>query len=868
MRIALAKNTLQDPTFFGSEHWKEQENTISYLVIYRSNPNLVSVYVREIIIKVLSKKEPVFTLILIVYSQTEPSSGSQTVPRLTILRPPFGPDKRPGHKQGPNTAHNLVFNTAYNHLDLMIKANYSLRLFGVPPLNATPVTETRTGPAVPTPTTQTATIKPNRLNYIKTVSRTYQPLVYSSRAKLVRYLRTEILINNSSVILSDTDIEALSLGLGFVLHADFSSKCPRLEATECNEAWQLKISHAIHGELRKLSRSSSGLTHTEPKGVLECSGRLDAPTDEHKPEGGHEWTNDQDVIRHNEALLTTVTCASRAEEVNRRRPLFESIKTLGRNKTIHIIQADKGGATMIMDTADYDKESHRQLDDKKTYTELTKERFDDGLKSTACIVREIAAELFRSGNLSQNEYDVCLGKLKTLDGSYIYFLPKIHKEWNEQINAFPGRPIAATFACVVNTLDKYITELTKPLLSIIPGSLRDTPDLLVKLPKGSLPKKAKFVMSDVNSLYPNIPWEGGIEAATAFYADNIKFLREYHRKHNLLPPPSVQTFCDAITAVITRSFISFKGQRFFRQASGTSMGSCISVYLANAYMFQLTKHLIPHRGLIAQRRPSWLLFFERFIDDLILIVDDCSQQQINDLFSDISNDTISYTTTEPDVSAPALDVQLSICPETCQIITEPYSKPTSKQTSLHARSTHPTHSINSLPYAQFIRLRRIASTEEAFKRHAAKLTDALILRDYPIKVIRQALARACTKSRDILLSQTGIGRSKRASDTAKTLTIESSFKYITKYRDSVTWNRAKHLLKLAHAAAARHYATRSRTNNKESVAERLLNQKTSAIVFAVHNSTRAMLTSNYKRPLDPADRAGVLSRRPPSQSQH
>jgi len=750
----------------------------------------------------------------------------------------------------------------------MIKANYSLRLFGIPRFTATPVAETLTEPAVPTPIVQTATTKPNRLNYIKTVNLAYQPLVYSSRAKLVRYLRTEILINNSSVVLSDTDIEALALGLGFVLHADFSSKCPVLEATECIETWQLKISHAIHCERQKLDRGQSGQTLTQPKGVLECSGRLDAPTDGRDPLNGHEWTKDTVVTGHTGNLLATITCASHTEEVNRRRPLFDSINALGRNKAIHIIQADKGGAIMVMDTADYDRESHRQLDDKKTYTELTEQQFKDGLKATACVVREITTELFRSGNLSQNEYDVCRGKLKKLDGSYIYFLPKIHKEWNEQINAFPGRPIAATFACVVNTLDKYITELTKPLLPIIPGSLRDTPDLLVKLPKDSLPKNAKFVMSDVNSLYPSIPWEGGIEAATAFYADNIKFLRNYNRRNGLLPPPPIQTFCDAITAVITRSFISFKGQRFFRQASGTSMGSCISVYLANAYMFQLTKHLIPHRSLAAQNRPSWLLFFERFIDDLILIVGECSKKQITELFAGISNDTIGYTTTEPDVSAPALDVQLSICQQTLQIVTEPYSKPTSKQTFLHARSTHPTHSINSLPYAQFIRLRRIASTEEAFKRHASKLTDALLLRDYPIEVIRKALAKACTQSRNTLLSQAGIGKSERASDTARAPTIESSFKYITKYRADVKWNKAKHLLKLAHAAATGHYATRSHGNDNNTIAERLLTQKSSAIVFAVHNSTRAMLTSNYKRPLDPTDRARMRNQRRPRQNQH
>ena len=797
---------------------------------------------------------------------SEPSSRSQTTPRLTISRPPYGPNQlgpRPGYKRGPSAAHDLVFTTAYNQLDLMIKANYSLRLFGVPPLNATPLVETWAEPAAPNLIVQKGTTKPKGLNYVKNVSRSYQPLVYSSRAKLVRYLRTEILINNSSVILSDTDVEALSLGPGFVLHADFDSKSPTLEATECNEAWKLKISHAIHGERQRLQ---PGKTPTERKGVLESSGRLDGPIDGHDPLNGHEWTNDRAFRRHNEALLAALTCTSRPEESSRRRPLFDSIQALGRNKKIHVIQADKGGVTVVMDTVDYDRESHRQLEEKKTYTELTKQKFDNGLRKTACTVRDIVVELFRSGNVSQNEYDVFIGKLTALDGSYIYFLPKIHKEWNEQINAFPGRPIAATFACVVNTLDKYITELTKPLLSIIPGSLRDTLDLLAKLPKGRLSKKAKLVTADVNSLYPNIPWEGGIDAATAFYADNIKFLREFHRRNGLAPPPSVQTFCDAVTAVIKGSFISFKGQRFFKQASGTSMGSCISVYLANAYMFQLTKHLIPPTGFAAQKRPSWLLFFERFIDDLIVIVDDCSQQQIDDLFSGISNETISYTTTEPDVSATALDVQLSICPETYQIVTEPYSKPTSKQTFLHARSTHPAPSIGSLPYAQFLRLRRIASTEEAFNRHAARLTDSLILRDYPIGVIRKALARARTKSRDELLSRAGTSGSKRTSDTTRGPSIKSSFKYITKYRSDVNWNKAKRLLKVAHAAAARHYSTRSRSSDKDAIAERLLTQKTSAIVFAVHNNTRAMLTSNYKRPLGPADRTQMRNTRRPCQS--
>jgi len=772
-----------------------------------------------------------------------------------------------------NIAHNLVFDSAFETLRLIMSANHCFHLFG---LERAP---TRTGNAEgaigslstvgatdPTPTPPLIT-KVKRLNYVRDVAADYKPAVYSSRDNLVRYLRTEILINNSSLKLTDTDTEALALGLGFVMHASFSSSCPVKQLADENKSWELKISRAIKGTRCASIRAERGKPNHPLRGVLESSGRLDRPGSDHDPLCGNEWSSDEQVESLNREILHTLMGDEVLDESESatRRPLYKSIETLGKNKAIHVIQADKGGATIIIDTDDYDREAHRQLSDTKTYTELTENEFTEGLRLTAVTVLEIACQLLREGNISHTEYETFTSKLATLNGSYIYFLPKIHKEWNELMNSFPGRPIAATFACVVNTLDKYITELTKPLLAIIPGSLRDTPDLLNKLPKGALPKRARWVTSDVNSLYPCIPWSGGIEAATAFYADNIKFLREHNRRNGLLPPPSVQTFCDAITTVLTRSFISFKGKRFFQQASGTSMGSCISVYLANAYMFQLTRHLIPHKNFTAPQRPAWLILFQRYIDDLVLIIDECTTQQLNDLFTGISNETIGYTTTDPEITTPALDVQLSINQSTFEIETEPYSKPTSKTTLLHARSTHPGHSIDSLPYAQYIRLLRIASTREAFERHAARLTEALLLRDYPIGVIRKALEKARLKKREDLLSRSSDTTTKKVGPS-----IAASFKYIAKFKDSVTWNIARHLLKLAHKAAIRYYKQRkeashspekSTAKGESAQAAQLLLTKPSAFVYSVHNSTRAMLTRNYKRPRDVDDETKIQKRK-------
>ena len=758
-----------------------------------------------------------------------------------------------------------MFDLAFETLRLIMSANYCFHLFGLERA------QTRTGdveraiePPSAIDTTDPACSPPpqtkvKRLNYVKDVTADYKPAVYSSRTNLVRYLRTEILVNNSSLSLTDTDTEALALGLGFVMHANFSSDCPFKQLTDENKCWELKISRAIKGDRCANIRVERGQTKHPLRGVLESSGRLDRPDSDHDPLCGSEWSSDERVVGLNREILNTLMGEEVLDESGSatRRPLYNSIESLGKNKAIHVIQADKGGATIIVDTADYDREAHRQLDDAKTYTELTEDEFAKGLQLTAKTVREIACRLLHEGNISHKEYETFISKLATLNGSYIYFLPKIHKEWNERMNAFPGRPIAATFACVVNTLDKYITELTKPLLAIIPGSLRDTPDLLNKLPKGALTKRAKWVTSDVNSLYPCIPWGGGIEAATAFYADNIKFLREHNRRNGLVPPPSVPTFCDAITTVLTRSFISFKGKRFFQQASGTSMGSCISVYLANTYMFQLTRHLIPQKNFTAPQRPAWLLFFQRYIDDLVLIVDECTTQQLNDLFTGISNETIGYTTTDPEVTTPALDVQLSINQSTLEIETEPYSKPTSKATFLHAKSTHPGHSIESLPYAQYIRLLRIASTREAFERHATRLTEALLLRDYPIEVMRKALEKARQMKREDLLSRSSSTKAKEAGPS-----IAASFKYIVKFKNSVAWNKARHLLKLAHKAAIRHYEERteashalgkSTANCATARAAQLLLTKPSAFVYSVHNSTKAMLTRNYKRPRDVDD---------------
>jgi len=768
-----------------------------------------------------------------------PPDHTSTIPRL-ILNFNYDSSIPIIQRHSAAIAHTKVFDNVWRKLELVQQENQLLSLLGI---NKPPTT------AAPTP----APVGTPHLNYITSISLQYKPIAYGDRDLLIKYLRTKILVNNSSRRLSDRDVEALALGLNFVLHSDFAPGCPIEELSETNTRWIVGINRAINftrNRERKILEKGLSATH-QLRGILESSGRLERDADDWDPFDNldNEWTKQPQFYQLNERVKqATLGDKFPQPQRNKRKPLYESIRALGDDQSIHILSADKGGATVVLDTIDYDREAHRQLEDKKTYTELDQPQYQNGLKETAETVKKLADTFLRGGHITKTEHSVFHAKLKNLEGSYIYFLPKIHKTFNEAINAFPGRPIAATFMCVVHTLDKFITELTKPLLAIIPGSLIDTTDLLNKLPKGKLTRRTKFVTSDVNSLYPAIPWEDGINAATTFYARHIIFLRKHNRENGLLPPPSVIDFHDAITAVITRSFITFKGRRFFKQSSGTSMGSCISVYLANTYMYQLTRRHIPHGiNQPALDRPEWLLFFERYIDDLILIVDECTEDNINQFFNGISNDTISYTTTEASLATPALDVSLSICQETLRIVTEPYCKPTSKPTFLHASSMHPVHSIESLPYAQLLRLKRISSSDEIYQRHASTLTESFLLRGYSTKTIQKALAKANAVERPDLLTR----KSEREENS--TPSVANSFKYITKYSDNGNWNLVRTTLKEMHATALQFYQQRAESevghNRDEAmIAIKILLERDFTLVFSIHNSTKDALTRNYKRP--------------------
>ncbi len=129
----------------------------------------------------------------------------------------------------------------------------------------------------------------------------------------------------------------------------------------------------------------------------------------------------------------------------------DAVRNLRTDKSIHILKADKGNATVILNRTDYDKKILALLNT-PTYNELKRD-------PTACIERKICSklsELRKAGILYQTLHDY-LRLSATLCPTF-YGLPKVPK-----LNV-PLRPIVASQGSPTYVLAKYLAEILTPVV--------------------------------------------------------------------------------------------------------------------------------------------------------------------------------------------------------------------------------------------------------------------------------------------------------------------------------------------------------------------------------------------------------------------
>ena len=394
---------------------------------------------------------------------------------------------------------------------------------------------------------------------------------------------------------------------------------------------------------------------------------------------------------------------------------------------------------MVMDRNDYQQECERNLGDKSFYSLLD----EDPNKAYAEEVNAQATRLVDDNMISEEEF-----RFITKDGEdprtpIFYGLPKIHKVFK----SFPPlRPIVSHVGSCTHRLSEFLDSFLKFQARLSPSFIRDTKHFLQKiesLKEKGLPSNSILVTMDVSSLYTNIDHE---EGANACYEK----LEERRRK----PIPS-EILKSLILLVLKSNAFRF-GTAIYHQVMGTAMGTPMAPNYANIFMTKFETELIESYHQSTGVKP--LIWF-RYIDDIFFIWCDGPEKLSEFLdhaqnFSDSRRmkSKIKFEVNQSTEAVNFLDVMVRLNGTTLE--TTLYSKPTDAHMYLNTSSNHPKHVIKNIPKGQFIRIRRICSNLDEYKRNSTILSEFLVKRGYNRKSLESAICEVSAMERkDLLLDK-------------------------------------------------------------------------------------------------------------------
>ena len=262
-------------------------------------------------------------------------------------------------------------------------------------------------------------------------------------------------------------------------------------------------------------------------------------------------------------------------------------------------------------------------------------------------------------------------------------------------------------------------------------------------------KKTLLFTMDITSLYTNIPHKDGLIALKHFL-NNSSF--DVH----------VPTILRLAELVLTLNSFQF-GDSHYQQTSGVAMGTRMGPSYACLFVGYVESEISK------QYKGATPDLFRRYIDDCVGVWtgERCELMSFIN-FVGTFHPSLKFTHEVSDSSLAFLDIQLKITPDNKAISTSVHYKPTDSHSYLLYSSSHPSATKRAIPFSQFLRLRRLCSSEEDFDTQATQMTSFFKAREYPEELIQQAVNQAKDISREeALASKT---KADHADQTLVTLT--------------------------------------------------------------------------------------------------
>ena len=333
----------------------------------------------------------------------------------------------------------------------------------------------------------------------------------------------------------------------------------------------------------------------------------------------------------------------------------QALKDLRNNENLIILPADKGNATVILNTTDYNQ---------KMTELLSSDEYKPIKNDPTTYLEKTTKQIISSSTLNDDIKKLTIPREKSSRIPKAYGLPKIHKK------DIPLRPIISAFSSPTHKLAQYLAKTLQPLAEQSNSYIKNSFHFLQKLKDFNITPNSLLVSFDVVSLFTNIP-----------LSETFEILKNKHKTS-----PNTLSLIQHCTS---NTYFSFQNC-LFKQIKGAPMGSPLSPVLANIFMEDFETKAIETYPF---KPTCWM----RYVDDTFIIWPhgkDKLDSFLNHLNS--QHQQIKFTMEiEKDQALPFLDVQIQKLP-TQGFTHTIYRKPTHTNRYLNASSHHHPAQLNSV----------------------------------------------------------------------------------------------------------------------------------------------------------------------------
>ncbi|CAJ0963763.1 unnamed protein product [Ranitomeya imitator] len=172
----------------------------------------------------------------------------------------------------------------------------------------------------------------------------------------------------------------------------------------------------------------------------------------------------------------------------------KALEEIRGNQDLMVRRADKGGAVVLLNAGLYVQQNMVMLNNSNTYRRLQHDPTELFQKK----LKHLLSEGFAIGALDKKLSEDLFVEHPIIP--IFHSLPKIHKE------VFPPtfRPIVAGIGSMGENLSTWVDMYLQPLISRLPGYIKDTKHLISSLDKTEWSGDCIFISCDVEALYPSL----------------------------------------------------------------------------------------------------------------------------------------------------------------------------------------------------------------------------------------------------------------------------------------------------------------------------------------------------------------------------